>query len=359
MPANTSGCGPGIVTGKLFPDDAIPSSVNAGGIPLYRVTARAPRGSSPTASSSAPSASSASPAIRSARSSPRPPAHSRRSPPASCPVPFYPLPEPGNVFIDGIRLPFLGPDLRLTFNDDGLPNGVAPRRHSRAGTDATARSRSARSNGGCAANEYLVGPRAGSTAHAAGSRRASCSAPSPRRSARAPRSACRSTATRAWSSPSPTSTARSSRSTACPTRRSSPSTSPSPRRATSSTSAATASPASCPAAPRSRTARSASARSRSFRPASTPSVFDPREGPWYQLALPARPRERLHAGRRSSPNPNQNGVVFFAGSSPLYRNGTLVGGLGVSGDGIEQDDYVTYFGAGEFLPAARASGPTA
>ena len=27
-----------------------------------------------------------------------------------------------------------------------------------------------------------------------------------------------------------------------------------------------------------------------------------------------------------------------------------MGGLGVSGDGVEQDDYVTYFGAGEFLP---------
>jgi hypothetical protein len=44
-------------------------------------------------------------------------------------------------------------------------------------------------------------------------------------------------------------------------------------------------------------------------------------------------------------------VIFFAGSSPLYRNGTLIGGLGVSGDGIEQDDYVTYFAAGPFLPA--------
>ena len=40
-------------------------------------------------------------------------------------------------------------------------------------------------------------------------------------------------------------------------------------------------------------------------------------------------------------NPNQNGVVFFPGSVPLYRNGVLVGGLGVSGDGVDQDDYVT------------------
>jgi uncharacterized protein GlcG (DUF336 family) len=41
-------------------------------------------------------------------------------------------------------------------------------------------------------------------------------------------------------------------------------------------------------------------------------------------------------------NPNQSGIVFFPGSAPLYRFGTrLVGGLGVSGDGVEQDDYVT------------------
>jgi hypothetical protein len=45
------------------------------------------------------------------------------------------------------------------------------------------------------------------------------------------------------------------------------------------------------------------------------------------------------------PNPNQSGIVFFPGSAPLYRNGQLVGGLGVSGDGVEQDDYVTAGGA--------------
>jgi uncharacterized protein GlcG (DUF336 family) len=43
--------------------------------------------------------------------------------------------------------------------------------------------------------------------------------------------------------------------------------------------------------------------------------------------------------------PNQSGVVFFPGSVPLYRNGNLVGGLGISGDGVDQDDYVTAGGS--------------
>jgi len=47
---------------------------------------------------------------------------------------------------------------------------------------------------------------------------------------------------------------------------------------------------------------------------------------------------------------NQSGVVFFPGSLPLYKNGVLVGGLGVSGDGVDEDDYVTYGGATGFLP---------
>jgi uncharacterized protein GlcG (DUF336 family) len=47
-------------------------------------------------------------------------------------------------------------------------------------------------------------------------------------------------------------------------------------------------------------------------------------------------------------NPKQNGIVFFPGSLPLYKNGVLVGGLGVSGDGVDQDDYVTNAGAQNF-----------
>ncbi len=46
----------------------------------------------------------------------------------------------------------------------------------------------------------------------------------------------------------------------------------------------------------------------------------------------------------------QNGIVFFPGSTPIYKGGQLVGGFGVSGDGVDQDDVVTFLGAQDFLP---------
>ncbi|MEL6540030.1 MAG: hypothetical protein AAFP79_07660 [Pseudomonadota bacterium] len=39
-----------------------------------------------------------------------------------------------------------------------------------------------------------------------------------------------------------------------------------------------------------------------------------------------------------------NGIQIFPGSVPVYRGGTLVGGLGVSGDGIDQDDMISFLG---------------
>ena len=51
---------------------------------------------------------------------------------------------------------------------------------------------------------------------------------------------------------------------------------------------------------------------------------------------------------------NMSGIVFFPGSLPLYRNGVLVGGLGVSGDGVDQDDFVT---GGAVDAACGAEGP--
>jgi hypothetical protein len=51
----------------------------------------------------------------------------------------------------------------------------------------------------------------------------------------------------------------------------------------------------------------------------------------------------------SSFNGNVSGIVFFPGAVPLYRNGVMVGGLGISGDGVDQDDFVTNGGAQGFL----------
>ena len=45
-----------------------------------------------------------------------------------------------------------------------------------------------------------------------------------------------------------------------------------------------------------------------------------------------------------SPNRVANGIQIFPGASPLYRNGVLVGGVGVSGDGIDQDDMISFLG---------------
>ena len=41
----------------------------------------------------------------------------------------------------------------------------------------------------------------------------------------------------------------------------------------------------------------------------------------------------------------KNGLQIFPGGTPLYRNGVLIGAIGVSGDGVDQDDMVGYYGA--------------
>jgi uncharacterized protein GlcG (DUF336 family) len=48
-----------------------------------------------------------------------------------------------------------------------------------------------------------------------------------------------------------------------------------------------------------------------------------------------------------------NGVTIFPGGFPLYRNGVLVGAIGVSGDGIDQDDIIAAAGSVGFLPPSQ------
>jgi len=47
-----------------------------------------------------------------------------------------------------------------------------------------------------------------------------------------------------------------------------------------------------------------------------------------------------------------NGIQIFPGSAPLYKNGVLVGAIGISGDGVDQDDLIAGAGSNGFAPPA-------
>jgi uncharacterized protein GlcG (DUF336 family) len=49
----------------------------------------------------------------------------------------------------------------------------------------------------------------------------------------------------------------------------------------------------------------------------------------------------------------RNGLITFPGGVPLYKNGKLVGGVGVSGDGVDQDENVAFGAADGFEPPAN------
>src|SRR5262249_16943546 len=85
--------------------------------------------------------------------------------------------------------------------------------------------------------------------------------------------------------------------------------------------------------------------------------------------LPPTAFQTIHAFNDFNPNTNfhpviapenqgnQNGVVLFPGSAPLYKDTSggglrnqLVGGLGVSGDGVLQDDDITAVASIAYAP---------
>ncbi len=72
----------------------------------------------------------------------------------------------------------------------------------------------------------------------------------------------------------------------------------------------------------------------------------------YTMDVASPCTQGLQAPSAAWPKINMSGIVFFPGSEPLYKNGVMVGGLGVSGDGVDQDDYVTSGGAAGFEPDA-------
>jgi uncharacterized protein GlcG (DUF336 family) len=56
-----------------------------------------------------------------------------------------------------------------------------------------------------------------------------------------------------------------------------------------------------------------------------------------------------------------NGIQIFPGSVPIYRGETLAGGLGISGDGVDQDDMIAFLGlhnAGLALDGAIQNAPS-
>jgi len=62
------------------------------------------------------------------------------------------------------------------------------------------------------------------------------------------------------------------------------------------------------------------------------------EGPEFQFQI------------RLGLQPYGNGITIFPGGVPLYKNGQLAGGIGISGDGVDQDDIICFAGSIGFEP---------
>jgi uncharacterized protein GlcG (DUF336 family) len=302
----SGGFGPGIVTGKVQPDDADSTSVEAGGIPIYRAGKLV--GGIGVVGDSDPDLNEFA-ALTGASA-------------GFAPVPAFPLPDPGNVFIDGIRLPFV--------HSLDRPDGTSP--GPGLGTYIVSPV-----NGGCAPNEYLVGPNGGTLTAANFDgivQRAIAAAKKTRAAIRLPlNSYTRMVIAVADLDGSilaiyrmPDATVFSidvavakARNVIYFTQHPLPGM-PSGVAVTNRTIGFGAQPL--------------------FPPGIDSNVFDVAPGPFYGVFL----------SDLANPCSTNGGIVFFPGSTPLYNGATLVGGLGVSGDGVEQDDYVTYLAAAQFLP---------
>jgi uncharacterized protein GlcG (DUF336 family) len=76
-----------------------------------------------------------------------------------------------------------------------------------------------------------------------------------------------------------------------------------------------------------------------------PGINGSAAGPFFNLYAQDVANPCTQGFQVGPPNSNKSGIIFFPGSVGLYRNGVLIGGLGVSGDGVDQDDYVAAGGA--------------
>jgi uncharacterized protein GlcG (DUF336 family) len=82
-----------------------------------------------------------------------------------------------------------------------------------------------------------------------------------------------------------------------------------------------------------------------------PGIDGTAPGPLFDLARLNQEPEQFVRWGNEPPDPGyQNGLTFFPGTVPLYKNGQLVGALGVSGDGVEQNDLIAFDGGAGFEP---------
>jgi len=79
-----------------------------------------------------------------------------------------------------------------------------------------------------------------------------------------------------------------------------------------------------------------------------PGIDGSGDGPFFNLYVMDTANPCTQGFQSGAPNDKKSGIVFFPGSAGLYKNGVLVGGLGVSGDGVDEDDFVTSAGTKGF-----------
>ncbi len=79
-----------------------------------------------------------------------------------------------------------------------------------------------------------------------------------------------------------------------------------------------------------------------------PGIDGSSAGPFFNLYTMDLANPCTQGFQSGAANSNKSGIIFFPGSAGLFQNGALIGGLGVSGDGVDQDDYVTSGGTKGF-----------
>src|SRR5262249_58979460 len=72
-----------------------------------------------------------------------------------------------------------------------------------------------------------------------------------------------------------------------------------------------------------------------------PGIDGSNSGPFFNLYTMDLANPCTQGFQVGAPNSNKSGIVFFPGSAGLYRNGTLVGGLGCRREWRDRNQYLT------------------